>query len=103
YNISVIEGGEERNFSQLSGGEQMSAALATRLSLIKVISKSDVVFLDEPTQNLDVQRRENLSEQIRNIHGFKQLFIISHDDTFNEHCDHIIHVEKISGESRINY
>ncbi|CAD6493684.1 MAG: DNA double-strand break repair Rad50 ATPase [Candidatus Argoarchaeum ethanivorans] len=103
YNISVIEGGEERNFSQLSGGEQMSAALATRLSLIKVISKSDVVFLDEPTQNLDVQRRENLSEQIRNIHGFKQLFIISHDDTFNEHCDHIIHVEKINGESRVNY
>ena len=103
YNISVIERGEERNFSQLSGGEQMSAALATRLSLIKVISKSDIIFLDEPTQNLDVQRRENLSQQIRNIHGFKQLFIISHDDTFNEHCDHIIHVEKINGESRINY
>jgi exonuclease SbcC len=101
YNIILLEAGEERSFQQLSGGEQMSAALAVRLALMRLISKSDIVFLDEPTANMDVQRRENLSHQIRNIHGFKQLFIISHDDTFNEQCDHVIYVEKINGESRI--
>ena len=101
YDIIVMEGGEERGFAQLSGGEEMSAALAVRLALLKVISKSDIMFLDEPTQNLDSRRRENLSQQIRRIHGFKQLFVISHDDTFNEECDHVIHVEKVDGESRV--
>lgn len=102
YNIIITENGEERHFTQLSGGEQMSAALAVRLSLLKTISKSDIVFLDEPTTNMDAQRRENLAHQIQHIHGFKQIFIISHDDTFNEQSDHTIHVEKTRGESHIN-
>ncbi len=101
YGIIVKESGEEKNFHQLSGGEKMGAALALRLALLKMLSNSDFVFLDEPTQNMDEIRRENLSEQIMNIKGFKQIFVISHDDTFNEKYGHVVKIEKINGESRV--
>jgi exonuclease SbcC len=101
YGITITESGEEKNFQQLSGGEKMGAALALRLSLLKMLSNSDFVFLDEPTQNMDEIRRENLSEQIMNIKGFKQIFVISHDDTFNEKYGHVVKIEKINGESRV--
>jgi len=79
----------------------MSSSLAVRFALLKILSGCDVVFLDEPTQNMDEIRREKLSEQILNISGFKQIFVISHDDTFNEKYENVIRVEKISGESRV--
>jgi exonuclease SbcC len=101
YEIKIIDSGEEKIFQQLSGGEKMSAALAVRLALLKILSNSDFVFLDEPTQNMDEIRRENLSEQITKIRGFKQVFVISHDDTFNEKYANVIKIEKIDGESRV--
>ena len=101
YAIIVSENGEEKEFNQLSGGEQMGASLAVRFALLKILSGCDVVFLDEPTQNMDETRREKLSEQILNITGFKQIFVISHDDTFNEKYENVIRVEKIDGESRV--
>lgn len=82
--------GRERSFHNLSGGEQMTAALALRLALLREISDIDVAFFDEPTTNLDEERRRNLAEQIRLIKGFRQLFVISHDDTFERVTDHVI-------------
>lgn len=99
YSITIVENGEEKHFLQLSGGEKMGAALAVRLALLKVMANSDFVFLDEPTQNMDEVRRGNLSEQIMNIKGFKQVFVISHDDTFNERYAHVVKIQKINGES----
>jgi exonuclease SbcC len=101
YDIKIESNGEISTFKQLSGGERMSAALSVRLALLKSLSNSDFVFLDEPTQNMDEIRRENLSEQITKIKGFKQVFVISHDDTFNEKYSHVIKVQKINGESRV--
>jgi len=101
YAITITEHGEEKGFNQLSGGEQMSSSLAVRFALLKILSGCDVVFLDEPTQNMDEMRREKLSEQILNISGFKQIFVISHDDTFNEKYENVVKVEKIGGESRV--
>ncbi len=101
YDIEIESGGETSSFEQLSGGERMSAALALRLALLKMLSNSDFVFLDEPTQNMDEIRRENLSGQIMNIKGFKQIFVISHDDTFNEKYGHVVKIEKTNGESKV--
>jgi exonuclease SbcC len=101
YDIEIESGGEVKSFRQLSGGERMSAALAVRLALLKALSSCDFIFLDEPTQNMDEIRREKLSEQIMNIHGFKQIFVISHDDTFNEKYANVIMIEKMDGESRV--
>ncbi len=88
----------ERTFKQFSGGEQMTAALAVRLALLKQQSRVRVGFFDEPTANLDSERRVNLAETIPQVTGgFNQIFIISHDDTFDSMTDNIIHLQKDDG------
>lgn len=85
----------ERTFRQFSGGEQMTAALAVRLALLKQQSRVKVGFFDEPTANLDSERRTNLAETIPHVTGgFDQIFIISHDDTFDEITENIIQIQK---------
>jgi exonuclease SbcC len=101
YSITLEQAGEQRDFSQLSGGEKTAAALSVRLALLRELSQIRVAFFDEPTSNLDDQRRENLASQITQITGFNQLFVISHDDTFERETDHVIHVEKTHGTSRV--
>ncbi len=94
YGISLEEGGYERPFVGFSGGEQMAAALSVRLALLKQMTDIRIAFFDEPTTNMDAERRENLAEQISRVGHFDQLFIISHDDTFEEYVDNIVVVEK---------
>ncbi|WP_421658576.1 AAA family ATPase [Leptothermofonsia sp. ETS-13] len=94
YEIIVREGAHSRRFINLSGGEQMCAALAVRLALLKVLADIDVAFFDEPTTNMDRPRRESLAEAIANIKTFRQLFVISHDDTFEKVTENIILVER---------
>jgi exonuclease SbcC len=94
YEIMLEEEGHERSFPNLSGGEQMAAALAIRLALLKQLSDIRLAFFDEPTVNMDAERRERLAQQIGQVRHFDQLFVISHDDTFEENVDHIIHVKR---------
>ncbi|MGQ9553834.1 MAG: AAA family ATPase [Anaerolineae bacterium] len=101
YSITLRCGLYTREFAQLSGGEQMTAALAVRLALLREISDVGVAFFDEPTVNLDEERRHSLAEQIRNIRGFEQLFVISHDDSLEGVTDNVIHVYQENGVSRI--
>lgn len=90
YSVSVEEDSYERPFVSLSGGEQMSAALAVRLALLKQLTEIRIAFFDEPTTNMDEVRRENLASEIRSITNFDQLFVISHDDTFDNYVDNVI-------------
>ena len=53
YEIILEEEGHERPFVSLSGGEQMAAALAVRLALLKELSDMRIAFFDEPTTNMD--------------------------------------------------
>jgi exonuclease SbcC len=99
YEVVVRRGPDDRKFAQLSGGEQMSAALAVRLALLKEMSGVDMAFFDEPTQNMDTDRRVNLAGQIREIRGFNQLLVISHDDTFEHHTDNLIRLHKEEDET----
>lgn len=101
FEVRVLENGREKVFRQLSGGEQMAAALAMRLALQRVLAHTDVVFLDEPTQNMDEDRRANLAKRLQGLAGFTQMFIISHDDTFTAAYENIIKVEKVNGNSRV--
>ncbi|NEQ52979.1 MAG: SMC family ATPase [Leptolyngbya sp. SIO3F4] len=94
YEILVQEGGNTRRFINLSGGEQMCAALAVRLALLKVLADIDIAFFDEPTTNMDRPRRESLAEAIARLKTFKQLFVISHDDTFEKVTENVIMVER---------
>jgi exonuclease SbcC len=101
YDIVLSADGRERTFQQLSGGEQMAAALAVRLALLREISTVDVAFFDEPTAHLDRDRRANLARQILNVKGFSQLFVISHDDTFEQDTDHVVRITKENGVSYV--
>jgi exonuclease SbcC len=99
YGIVLEENGYDRPFINLSGGEQMAAALSVRLALLKQLSDVRLAFFDEPTTNRDAARRENLATQIGNIKHFDQLFVISHDDTFEGYVDNVITVGAGGGES----
>ena len=101
YEIILRRQGVNRTFAQLSGGEQMSAALSVRLALLKKLSTLNLAFFDEPTQNMDELRRMNLAEQIRRVRGFDQLIVISHDDTFEQGLDSLVRLRKVSGETRL--
>ncbi|GAC1698872.1 MAG: hypothetical protein PVS3B3_25260 [Ktedonobacteraceae bacterium] len=101
YEIILRRQSTNRTFAQLSGGEQMSAALAIRLALLKKLSTLNLAFFDEPTQNMDELRRMNLAEQIRRVRGFDQLLVISHDDTFEQGLDSIVRLAKEHGETHI--
>jgi exonuclease SbcC len=90
YEITLEEEGRERPFLNLSGGEQMAAALAVRLALLKELSEVKIAFFDEPTTNMDEERRQNLAQQIGRIKDFQQLFVISHDDSFEGFTDQIV-------------
>jgi exonuclease SbcC len=94
YDLSLQVKGHERNFRQFSGGEQMSAALALRLALLRETSAIDVAFFDEPTAHLDPERREGLAEKIMQVKGFSQVFVISHDDTFERTAQHYVRIIK---------
>ena len=101
YDIVFNQKNTERHFAQFSGGEQMSAALAVRLALLRDLLNLDIAFFDEPTQHLDATRRENLAQQILAVRGFSQLVIISHDDTFERHIDNVLRITNINGTSRV--
>jgi exonuclease SbcC len=103
YGITLEVDGYVRQFAQLSGGEQMSAALAVRLALLRDLTNIDVAFFDEPTANLDGERRDALARQILQVKGFRQLFVISHDDTFEQATQNLIRVERVGGISRVEY
>ena len=99
YEILLDENGYQRPFANLSGGEQMAAALSIRLALLTQLSDVRIAFFDEPTTNLDTERRERLAQQIGQIRNFNQLFVISHDDTFQSNVDHTIPVGNNNSES----
>ncbi len=94
YEIIVSEGAHKRRFINLSGGEQMCSALAVRLALLRTLADIDVAFFDEPTTNMDRPRRQSLAEAIANIKTFQQIFVISHDDTFEQVTENVILIQR---------
>lgn len=101
YEVKIIDNAKgrerERTFTQLSGGEKMTAALAIRLALLKHLSGLSIGIFDEPTANLDDKRRNNLAQLIPAVtQDFRQILVISHDDTFDAITDNIIMLRKDS-------
>ncbi len=84
-----------KQFKQLSGGEQMSASIAIRLAMIQRLSNVSLGILDEPSINLDEEKRERLAEVINEFKEIcNQLFVVSHDSTFDDYIDYQIDVSK---------
>ena len=78
---------EVLDLESLSGGEQVSVALALRLGMAKLLGSSNLnlMILDEPTTHLDAERKKSLVEvlsQLSNISNSEmpmQFIIITHD------------------------
>lgn len=78
---------EEERLQALSGGEEKKRALATVFS-----SQADLLILDEPSNNLDVQGIEWLLAALRGYQG--AVLIISHDRYFlDQSVSRIVEVE----------
>ncbi len=102
YSIILKDVGEnnkvrKRTDKQLSGGQFMTAVIAIRMALLEIIG-STIAFFDEPTGNLDEERRRNLADVFRrldqktNDRWFSQLFLVSHDESFEGITKHHIRI-----------
>ena len=91
YEVLLKRGNEIRNFKQLSGGEQVSVALALRSAMASTMTKANFAIFDEPTNNLDSERRIALSESLKEIlKNLNQALIVTHDDSFREMAQNTI-------------
>ncbi len=85
--ITCFSKKETLDLESLSGGEQVSVALALRLGMAKLLGSSNLnlMILDEPTTHLDAERKKSLVEvlsQLSNISNSEmpmQFIIITHD------------------------
>jgi lipoprotein-releasing system ATP-binding protein len=76
--------------SQLSGGEKQRVAVARAL-----VNQPSVIMADEPSGNLDSHNRDDLHDlffTLRNDFGHT-FIIVTHDDSFAERSDRIIHIK----------
>ncbi|MDH6237570.1 ATPase subunit of ABC transporter with duplicated ATPase domains [Cryobacterium sp. CG_9.6] len=72
----------ERLVGTLSGGERFRVALAR---LLLADPPHQLLVLDEPTNNLDLQSVDQLVDALRSYSG--SLIVVSHDDTFLSRLD----------------
>ena len=82
------------DLESLSGGEQVSIALALRLGMAQLLGSSNLNFiiLDEPTMHLDEERRKSLVKVLSQLsditnsvsNAAMQFIIISHDSEIFE-------------------
>ena len=69
----------DKKYDFLSGGERLRLLLCG----LSISNKApDMIILDEPTNNLDLQNIEILTNSIKDYHG--TLLVISHDEVFLE-------------------
>jgi putative ABC transport system ATP-binding protein len=75
---------------KLSGGEQQRVAIARA-----IISRPDILILDEPTASLDGETGRNIVRFVRDniLADHRCIIIITHDSRIFEFADRIMHME----------
>lgn len=69
-----LHGHLNRTFGTLSGGEAQRALLARAL-----VSSPKILFLDEPTSNVDAEAEKQIHSLLRELIGSVTLLIVTHD------------------------
>lgn len=91
YAVYLVSDEKELKFEQLSGGEQVAVAISIRSAMSNLFTDSKFSIFDEPTNNLDTERRQSLADSIGEIlKNLEQSIIVTHDDTFKEMAQKVI-------------
>jgi len=84
----------EIDIISLSGGEKVAVSLALRMAIAYLMgsSKIDFIVLDEPTSNLDEERRRSFVKIISDVFSkgvgpLSQIIIITHDEEIFENSE----------------
>lgn len=96
YTLTVANVSGEKRFASLSGGQQMKAALAMQLALVKEFSAAGFCAFDEPTYGLDADSKTMLAEVIAKVQAecrFEQLLLVSHDNSFDDKVEHALNLQ----------
>ncbi|HEX2954970.1 MAG TPA: hypothetical protein VHR47_13450, partial [Bacillota bacterium] len=96
YKLTIHTMSGARRFAQLSGGQQMKVAIAMQLALVKEFSSAGFCAFDEPTYGLDGESRALLADAILRAQEecrFEQLFVVSHDEAFDDKVEHMVSLE----------
>lgn len=91
--LNINESILKSEIKNLSGGEKV------KIGILKLIlNEYDILFLDEPTNDLDIETLEWLEKFINNIN--KPIIYISHDETLLSNTANIIlHLEQIKNKN----
>ena len=68
------EGLENRPFGTLSGGQAQKVLIARAL-----MCDPDVLLLDEPTANIDVESEQAIFSYLKTLQGKKTILIVTHN------------------------
>lgn len=87
----------DQEINTLSGGEKV------KINILKLLLKEyDILFLDEPTNDLDIETLEWLESFINNTS--KPIIYVSHDETLlSNTANMILHIEQIIKKTECRY
>jgi len=91
YLVSIASASGRRRYNMLSGGEQVAVALSIRSALASEMTDCRFAIFDEPTINLDAEKREALSVSLYDmLKNLEQALVVTHDSTFREMATKVI-------------
>ena len=79
----------KNNAKLISGGEKQRLAIARA-----IYKNSDVLFFDEPVNNLDLENINNFKKTLNEIKKDKIIIIIAHQKELYSFCDEIIYINR---------
>ena len=91
--ISCYGRSGEMDVKAMSGGERVAVALALRFAMARLVGgkRADFIILDEPTANLDQDRRRSLVDLVARMGNragpLRQIIVITHDREIFEESD----------------
>ena len=108
FEVSALSrrGSQPMPVSALSGGEQSALALAYVMALQRTLAlRVGFLILDEPTSELDMERRETLMELIGRVSSegvAEQLIVVTHNEDVIDKVDQVCRVSRPRGVSRVD-
>ena len=103
----VRQDGWDQDVSHMSGGERTGVALAYRLAFNSVLRKkaevlkSSLLILDEPTDGFSNDQMAKIKDILDELDS-EQIIMVSHDKNLEGFADHIVHVQREDGYSRVS-